>query len=371
MTKILLKGFYGFGNFGDDILMLTTYDIVRDIFPDAVIYVGSESEAPEYIHKYLANVTIVNSSANLEVDWVIHGGGGVFFDFTKHSFKFTLLNQLIRLLGYPYYRSLYKSYRKIKGDGVLKQRYRAGFGIGVGTYTPSSNRFFSDIISLSSFDILLVRDIQSVANAKRYCPSLNINMSSDLAFLNEHWNPSKISQQSNASTVGFILRDWKFNDNVTHMLEVAKELQRRGLKIKFFAFDEDSDCRFINDAKSIAAVDIWHPFKLTIEQYLNKLAECKLIVTSRAHGAIVAACLGVPQVCICIEPKLEQVAKMLKNSTELIVSPFAKERSLEVVENALANIEKLKSGTSRDVFQNSKDASRGIEIFRNFISSIK
>ena len=83
MIKILIKGFYGFGNFGDDILMLTTHSIVKEIFPLAEIFIGSESKNPGYIHKYLPGIKIVNSSENLKVDWIIHGGGGVFLRFLE------------------------------------------------------------------------------------------------------------------------------------------------------------------------------------------------------------------------------------------------------------------------------------------------
>lgn len=369
MGKILLKGFYGFGNFGDDILMLTTYNIVKEIFPQAEIFVGSESKNPAYIHKYLQGVKIINSAENLTVNWIVHGGGGVFFDFSKHATKYIFLNRFIRAIGYQAYRNLYELFRKLRGNGLIKQNARAGLGIGVGTYTPSSNRFFSDILALSTFDILLVRDDPSVQNAKLYCGSRNIYKSTDLAFLSSHWMPTNIRKSSPQEAIGFVLRDWLFDNNVSVMLEVAKELLSRGQEVKFFALDEDSDAQFITSASSLGPVYVWNPVENTMENYLSELATCKLMISSRAHGAIVSACLGIPVCCVCIEPKLEQVAMMLNNSARTIRKPFKKEEALKEIEQILQELPFLKLSTLQDVTRNNLEISEGINIFRNFISS--
>lgn len=367
MSKILIKGFYGFGNFGDDILMITAHKIIREIFPHAKIFIGSESKEPNYIFKFLRHVEIVNSSENLEVDWTIHGGGGVFFDFTKHSAKYFLINRIIKIIGYDTYKKLFWAYQTLKGHGFLKQRARAGLGVGVGTYTLSSNRFLSDILALSTFDILLVRDDDSVINAKQYNRSQSIYKSSDLAFLFTYWMPTHLKRPDRRDSIGFILRDWIFDDSVAALLMVAKELRFTGHDIKFFALDERADTNFVQEAAKIAPVHCWKPDEMTIEDYLSELVKCKLVISSRAHGAIVSACLGIPVCCILIEPKLRQVAQMLKNSAQTVEAPFNKEEVLKVVKNALQVLPSLREATSQDVERNNKEMSHGISLFRNFV----
>jgi polysaccharide pyruvyl transferase WcaK-like protein len=373
MIKVLIKGFYGFGNFGDDILMLTTYKIVREIFPQAEIFIGSESKNPNYIHKFLSDVKIINSTENIKVDWTIHGGGGVFFDFTNHSQKYLLFNQFIKLIGYRTYKNLYEVYRTLKGifksHGFVKQEARAGLGIGIGTYTSSSNRFLSDIPVLTSFDILLVRDEASVTNAKKYNHSKNVYKSSDLAFLWKYWMPTDLKKTQEQESSGFILRDWVFSDNVSIMLSVAKALLDSGHQVKFFALDEDSDTKFIQSASAFGPVYCWNPVEMTIQTYLSEFKKCKLVISSRAHGAIVSACLGIPVCCVCIEPKLEQVAKMLSNSAQAITEPFKKEEILRRIEDVLQELPSLKEATSKDVSRNSNEMSEGISLFRNFVTA--
>lgn len=368
MTKILIKGFYGFGNFGDDILMITTYRIIREIFPGAKIFIGSQSKNPNYIHNFLHDIIIVNSSEDLDVDWTIHGGGGVFFDFTKYSAKYFLINRFIKFIGYRTYSSLYDVYQKLKGHGFITQRARAGLGIGVGTYTPSSNRFLSDILALSSFDILLVRDDDSVVNAKKYCSSKRIHKSSDLAFLSSQWMPANLTKSNKAESIAFILRDWAFNDSVSILLSVARELIAGGHSIKFFAFDERSDNNFIQLASAFGPVYCWKPIEMSIADYLSELAKCKLAISSRAHGAIVSACLGIPVCCVCIEPKLEQVALMLNNAARVVREPFKKSEIVKLIDAMLQELPSLKEATVHDVARNKSEMSEGISLFRSFAS---
>ena len=162
---------------------------------------------------------------------------------------------------------------------------------------------------------------------------MNVHKFTDLAFLFSHWMPDNIRSPHKQESIAFILRDWIFNDHVAVLLSVAKALIAAGHDIKFFAFDEDSDAKFIHSAASLGPVYCWKPTEMTIEKYLFELAKCKLVISSRAHGAIVSACLGIPVCCVCIEPKLQQVAMMLVNSARIIKEPFKLEEILRQIEN--------------------------------------
>ena len=63
---------------------------------------------------------------------------------------------------------------------------------------------------------------------------------------------------------------------------------------------------------------IWQPEATTIADFAAKLATQDVLLSSRAHGAICGACLGVPSVIVNIEPKLTQVHAMLSNASRLV-----------------------------------------------------
>jgi len=372
MGKIILKGYYGFGNFGDDILMVTTYWLLKDIFPSDQIIVCSENPGAQYIELLCEkSVPVVNSNSGLHADWIIHGGGGVFFDFNEGPPKYYWLNQLIKFIGYASFRETYNAIKRLTGNRGIEAKFRAGLGIGVGTYTPSSMKFYTDIVSLSDFDFLLVRDEESKAILERYKFKYPIHLGTDLAFLSRFWNRSSISSKSKDDTIGFVLRDWQYNDNayLEVVLKVLLALQSQNRRLKVFSFDKKSDQFFIKKFSHHFPMTIWDPQQIKIEDYLSELSECSIVVTSRAHGAIVSACLGIPSLCLAIEPKLQKVHEMLKNCSRLI-EPLDPNRIMAAVDEITTNQKTFQKAAALDVEHNADIMKQGMATFKKFISHI-
>lgn len=371
MDKIILKGFYGFGNFGDDILMLTTYRLTKEIFPKHEIIICSESKNASYIAGLLENsVQIIDNDTTIKAEWIIHGGGGVFFDFKKGEAKFRWLNKAIHGMGYAFFRKSYDLYRKLKGYKGTQATFRAGLGIGIGTYTASSSKFYIDILSLSDFDFLLVRDAESL----RYINEFNFNYpvycASDMAFLHELWNlKQEVFKKNKNNVIGFVLRDWIFDDNayLETLLKVALQLSKQGYDLKFYSFDKTSDLCFVKEFTKHFSILVWDPHQMNIPNFLREMSECSLMISSRAHGAIVSACLGIPVICLGIEPKLTEIFNMISNSA-IFIQPILEEQILLAVQDALQNIDALQKAVSLDAKHNQEVMKSGIAIFREFIN---
>ncbi|GIL22503.1 MAG: polysaccharide pyruvyl transferase CsaB [Bacteroidota bacterium] len=338
-SKVIIRGYYGFGNLGDDVLMLVSYKLIRKIFPQADVLVCSNSNTNEYIHSFLGErVQLIKDHDPVVADWILDGGGGVYFDFSSASKIYKLLNTLLKLFGIKWFKFLYKKYRNIKGAPGIFSKFKAGIGIGVGTYSGSSSKYYADMILLSEYNFLSVRDTESESNIRKMGFNYPVFAASDLAFLTQYWcSQTRINEPESKSTcVGFILRDWKFNaaSDYASVKETTKRLQAMDIKVMFFSFDRiDSAYK-----KEFGECDFneWNPAEVGLENYLAKLRQCSLVVTSRAHGGIMAACLGIPAICIAIEPKLKVVHQMLKNSSGLLESPIAPDALLAEIQSRLA-----------------------------------
>jgi polysaccharide pyruvyl transferase WcaK-like protein len=370
MHKVVIKGYYGFGNFGDDLLMITAYNIVKSIFPDHEIIIATESKNTQYIPKLIgSDVKVISQHNDVAVYWLIHGGGGVFFDFKDGGKKFWWLNKIIKAIGYPFFTSIYQSIQRARGRKNIQTQFRGGFGIGIGTYTDSSSKFYVDILSLSDFDFLLVRDAQSVKHIKRLKLDFAVHQATDIVFLQEHWNTLRErSGKANNNAIGVVLRDWPFNDNsyLAVMLNVCRQMKARGHQLKLFALDRATDNEFINRFEKDFSISVWDPVNTSVNEFITELASCSLMISSRAHGAIVAACLGLPTICLEIEPKLAAVSAMLPSSSAL-VKPDNEISILNVIDATLGKLEALSQAARVDADRNGEVMRGGVTIFREFV----
>jgi polysaccharide pyruvyl transferase WcaK-like protein len=374
MGKVILKGYYGKGNLGDDVLMINTYHLVRKLLPKCEIVICSDGHQSSYIKNLLGEIEIVKSNTPLEVDWVFHGGGGVYFDFKKGGFKFTILNFLIRLISYQAYRAVYRRVQGWRNNlGVIHKR-RIGWGIGIGTYTSSSQKFYSDILSLSDFDYLIVRDAASVVNLKKFNFQYPIKVATDIAFLEDFWNPKFIRSKKNGAgkSIGFILRDWPLDGHyhLKVLYDVAIKLKSLGYQLTIFSLDRFED-KYYTEFFSKFRFISWDPFKKELNDFITNLAEVDLVVSSRAHGCILSACLGIPSVCIGIEPKLQSVAEMLKTSAVYVPQPFKFDDIIQKICKALENVEQAEAAVFEDVKNNRTIINKEINRFSEYLKQLE
>ena len=329
MKKILLTGYYGFQNLGDDLLFICNYRLLERMYPDSTIDIFTESPNPSYLENLVGKkLQYLNSSSSGDYDIIWHGGGGVFFDFKEGDRKSLLLNHFIRWIGPRRFTKIYQWLKRKADKPVITFRQRIGMGIGVGTFTRSSVKFRSKIQQLSTFSYLIVRDEESKRNALRVCPSLKIEVASDIVFDTDLWMPVQqaVVKTEAKGNIGIVLRDWSMSSGYNYFQDVflaAKQLKTDGYQVNFFSFDGNTDKRYIEFFELRGEkVNVWHPQTTTLSDYLQQLKMQSVIITSRFHGAVVGACLGIPGVCLNIEPKLKSAIEMLGEVYSLVDIPL-------------------------------------------------
>lgn len=322
---IILFGYYGKANFGDDVLLKVTHSIMRLQAPEVTITVVVDGNDGGYVAAMLDDVEIIAPGTRGHYDMIVHGGGGVFFDFARHGMTDRLLERSIRLIGLRSFVRLEHFARTFLNRPRLSADARIGLGIGVGTFTPGSPKLRQDLPILADFDSLWLRDPQSVDNLRRFGLTSPVILGSDLAFLTEHWCPTipegrpPISRAGRPK-LGVILRDWPPGQGegfATSLLPALEQLKTH-YEITGLVFDERSDPRTIA-ALAPFPLRVWKPRAMSISDFADVLEIQDVLLTSRAHGAICGACLGVPSVIVEIEPKLRGVHKMLQQCTQIVL----------------------------------------------------
>ncbi len=344
-TPVVIIGGFGLGNFGDDLLMLAAVNAVRKVHDPTditvLIYRGGErycrrlDAMPQYVVRQ-AETTVRSQVA-------IYGGGTQFYDFQGTSLRRSRWERAQRFLeGLASGRMSLANLRRPQGvrlDLDEKTR-RAAISIGLGPFArPESEQ--SAAKQLAGCEFLSVRDETSM----RYCQNWGLeqaSLHSDFGYASSLWGADlpALKNSSPPYRIGIIVRDWyRTEEGFRHLaasMELAASLEKRGHKPTFFIFDGfgDTTCRRTVQSSSFSNV-IWNPNRLSISDQLDELAACDVLVTSRAHGAIVGSALGIPAICTVIEPKLRIMAETLEDAAVGWESPFEVDDGVKLVEATL------------------------------------
>ncbi len=326
--RILISGYYGFGNFGDDLLLVCTYRLVMERFPGASIAVlANYSEnlyppVPEptfrnYIFKLLnPDVELVDWTHREKFDLVVHGGGGNFFDVSRGSLRDEVLGSIVRLVGAPLYSSLMRLLRALSARKTrMSAQSRLGLGLGVGPYVKGAGRLPGEAEVLGSFDRLAVRDADSLSVCSQFGLIGRTRMFSDLVFATDLWKKSLPPNPTDVVTL--VICDGKPGNET--LLLAAKRMQERGLKIQPVLLDPNHDGNLLTHIQSQFSRTIcWDPHRTELESFAERIGSSAVVVSNRAHGIIVAACYGVPTICIHTDEKLKTIHDMLPSSSLLM-----------------------------------------------------
>lgn len=318
MKKILLKGYYGFGNAGDDALL---YSIIKrlkvhDTQIDVLSKYPLDSNFTNEINNLkLNNINLFKTVFNADV--VIYGGGSQLQDFGTLKNKLTLL------------RSLFLNWiTKLRKKKVIY------LGVSIGPVSSKTGRILIEQLMKTS-DLLWVRDqrsydfLQTIKKIK----SKNF-LSPDLVLSLETEHIKNIKKNNEKKIFGINLMP-HFNK-----IEVNKEIESTILEniskiieehsdvsFKFFQFQNSSqmnDELMYNKLSSFLEErsQSWHieyiKYK-NIHSLLIELNKCDFFIGMRLHSAVLCDTLNIPHILLSYHPKGEGYAKLLDYNESMLI----------------------------------------------------
>ncbi|WP_108668930.1 polysaccharide pyruvyl transferase CsaB [Peribacillus acanthi] len=306
--KIVISGFYGLGNTGDEAILESIIDNLRAELPSPDITVFSLS--PEQTAKEHNVKTVYRGwrhdnkgkiKALKDADLLISGGGGLLQDAYPTKFLFGPL---------PYYL-LIVLLAKLCGAKVMF------FSQGIGPVTSTWGKILMKLANLADF--ITIRDQYS----KDYLHKLGVNrpesvVTSDIVFA---FKPKKddaciksLPLQGDEKLVAVSMRPWfehvKQFEQTAHILD--RLIEERGVTPVFVPMEGHHDTTASNHVMSHmkhADKCIMLGEKFTPNQFLNFISECQLTIGMRLHALIFSTLSGVPHIGMSYDKKVESLLK--------------------------------------------------------------
>lgn len=284
MKKILVVGYFGFQNFGDEWLLKVFIDKIskitnqpRQIFVLYNIEKTSIKENVVYIPRWKV-YHVVRSVVS--VDTIVFCGG-LFQDET--SIFSLLYYSFILFLG----RILTKKILLLSTDFVIKKLPKI---------------IQRSIILLS--DRVLLRNSLEVQEVNHYFKNKmdKVKFCPDLCLFEDAQD--KICTRKDIKTVALVLK-FNMDKNLTRQMCECLSKKYNLVFIPFHLRQDYKFCLEIMNSLKNCELRVWDD----VRNFKNIFSDVDLLISSRLHGIIIAMILQIPFVCVSTEEKIKRLMK--------------------------------------------------------------
>ncbi len=297
LASLLLAGYIGCGNLGDDAIMLGFSNGIHRYGHECQVLSGRPEETnrlhgvPAVPRRDFKRI----KEAIGESDALVFPGGSIFQDVT--SFRSVL-----------YYSRLVKMAKKA-GKKVFM------VGQGVGPLKTIIGRSFARQ-AFQSADLIAVRDSASATTLKELGVKHSPRITADCAFLLSAPHRADDSlgfQVGEMKTVGIAARPLgKGHDVVGIISDFCRLLFQSGAMPILLAMDRNEDVPLIQQIEDRAGGKIPDLRKLESPGDIqSRIARMDTIVAVRLHAGILASTVGVPSLMLAYDPKVTAFARQL------------------------------------------------------------
>jgi polysaccharide pyruvyl transferase CsaB len=322
---ILVAGYYGFNNSGDEaILRVLLKDIQHAGGDPSICVLSGDPDATRRIYgvEAIAHGDVAGIIEQVRrSDALVVGGGGIFQDYWGAQTNTLLTNQQA---GLPFYSSLPML-------GCLMEKPVLIYSVGVGPLFSAEARELTRL----SFKVAALATVRDAASKKLLqsigIPTSKIQVTADLAFALQA-DPVRareilddLSVDSNRPVVGVCLRNWDIGvDPSAWQAATASALdqftEKTGCSYLFLPF-QDLPVSLLNQDSLAAAAVIsrmthQHECMLLPAQEdpavtAGILSTCRLVIGMRFHAIVFAAGNGVVPLALAYDPKVTQLMQSL------------------------------------------------------------
>lgn len=307
MSKIVISGYYGFANAGDEAMLTAIIKALRGREPTAELTVISGAPAVTAARHRVASIHRFDIfrilAAIAGCDLLLSGGGSLLQDVTS---KRSLL----------YYLS-------VLALGKLLSKKVMLYAQGIGPIRSGVLRRLTKIV-VGSADVITVRDRDSLEELQRMGISgakVRITADAVLALPQEQKERggellARLGIDCRQKLIAVSVRQWQQGD--AYLKEIAKATDilayEYGAQVVLLPLQYPADvaaCRRLKQLLSVKTKSILLDDTYDTEDFLALMGNFRLLIGMRLHALIFAALMGTPFVAVDYDPKVAGFVKLV------------------------------------------------------------
>lgn len=334
--SILISGYYGFDNSGDDAILKAIVKDIRD--KNSKININVLSKNPKKTEKMygVKSVNRFNLRGVLVAIWntnlFISGGGSLLQDVTS-------TRSLI------YYLAIMKI-TKLMGKPVMV------YANGIGPIERKLNKILAKNI-LNKVDLITLRDQKSLEYVRELgIKNPNIFVTADPVFTLQAVSLERVNEiltsegiPKDKKMIGVSIRQWKRSKDLIPVLVKAINymVEQYDVNILLLPMHYPEDLEISIEISELADKKCYViNEQYSVEEIMGIINRFELIIAMRLHSLIYAATQEVPMVGLSYDPKVDGILKSLGMEYICNVEEFIAEDLIDNIDGVMKNKEALR-----------------------------
>lgn len=330
--RLLIAGYYGFGNAGDEAILAATLGELRARRPELRIVVVSgdpSRTATEHGVEAVHRDDLAQFDAAVRTsDLVLLGGGGILEDYWEVPLEriFTArTGGLPAYVGVPVLAALHGKPCMLYAVGVGPLRTESGRQMAAGAFALAAAATVRDEASLHEALALGLAPEVAARIAATADPAVLLAPASGGA-LDEL--VARLGLAPEEPWIGAALRPWPFApasagweaEAAAALAEVAAAEGARVLLLPFHPVEDLPLLRQVAAGLPVSARHLLVDAPLTPQELAGLLGRCRRVLAMRYHAALFALCAGVPTAALAYDPKVRSIVAVA-GAPELALPP--------------------------------------------------
>lgn len=336
MKNIVISGYFGFDNIGDEAILYETIKLLKENNINPIVL----SKNPNKTMEEYSTSSIQRDNFNLVIKTIknsnglISGGGSLLQDVTSWR-------------NIPYYLFIIEIANFFK-----KPIYFHAQGIG-----PLNKRLSSLMVknSLKKCETLSVRDINSAKIIKEDLKiKKNLEIINDPAlFLKKEEKtllPEHINDFLNKRPLFLSIKNSKHNNKVLNeMKSFLKEIKKDNIPIISLPFHYRQDLEITKNILKDYPNKIIIEDNLTISQILEIIENCNMVLGTRLHSLILSANRITPFIGISYDPKIDEFLSQFNKKPTCYIEEIDKNKLLKEFYKTIDNYNEIKEDIRKKI----------------------